>query len=122
VANITTDFNVVASFTSYNLEITKGDVGAIGRTPTNTTSCASKPRERVSPSWSWLSGLVGSEVRELASARSIYNFDFGLAPYVSYATFFNPQVGTNFFSQPFKPSPRPDTTRVSSGVSLIWSW
>jgi iron complex outermembrane recepter protein len=34
----------------------------------------------------------------------IYNFDFGLAPYVSYATSFNPQVGTNAFSQPFKPT------------------
>ncbi|MDE4915168.1 TonB-dependent siderophore receptor [Methylobacterium sp. 092160098-2] len=34
----------------------------------------------------------------------IYNFDFGLAPYVSYATSFNPQVGTNVFGQPFKPT------------------
>ncbi|MCJ2128250.1 TonB-dependent siderophore receptor [Methylobacterium sp. E-045] len=33
----------------------------------------------------------------------IYNFDHGLAPYLSYSTFFNPQVGTNFGGTPFKP-------------------
>ncbi|QEE38789.1 TonB-dependent siderophore receptor [Methylobacterium sp. WL2] len=33
----------------------------------------------------------------------VYDFDFGLAPYLSYATFFNPVIGTDFFSQPFKP-------------------
>ncbi|WP_210249561.1 TonB-dependent siderophore receptor [Methylobacterium oryzihabitans] len=33
----------------------------------------------------------------------IYNFDFGLAPYLSYATFFNPVIGVDFYSQPFKP-------------------
>lgn len=34
----------------------------------------------------------------------IYNFDFGLAPYLSYATSFNPQVGTDVNSRPFKPT------------------
>lgn len=33
----------------------------------------------------------------------IYNFDDGLAPYLSYSTFFNPQVGTNIAGAPFKP-------------------
>ena len=53
--------------------------------------------------------LASTQTRQSANAFTqryglIYNFDFGLAPYVSYATFFNPQVGTNFFSQPFKPT------------------
>lgn len=33
----------------------------------------------------------------------LYKSDLGLAPYVSYATFFNPVVGTNFYGEPFKP-------------------
>ncbi|WP_238297639.1 TonB-dependent siderophore receptor, partial [Methylobacterium soli] len=53
--------------------------------------------------------LASTVTRQTANAGTqryglIYNFDFGLAPYVSYASFFNPQVGTNFFSQPFKPT------------------
>ncbi|WP_298967165.1 TonB-dependent siderophore receptor [uncultured Methylobacterium sp.] len=53
--------------------------------------------------------LASTTTRQTANAFTsrvglIYNFDFGLAPYVSYASFFNPQVGTNFFSQPFKPT------------------
>ncbi len=53
--------------------------------------------------------LASTVTRQSANAGTqryglIYNFDFGLAPYVSYASFFNPQVGTNAFSQPFKPT------------------
>ncbi|MFK5597985.1 TonB-dependent siderophore receptor [Methylobacterium sp. HMF5984] len=53
--------------------------------------------------------LASTVTRQTANAGTqryglIYNFDFGLAPYVSYASFFNPQIGTNFFSQPFKPT------------------
>lgn len=33
----------------------------------------------------------------------IYNFDSGFAPYLSYSTFFNPQVGTNIAGTPYKP-------------------
>jgi iron complex outermembrane receptor protein len=35
---------------------------------------------------------------------AIYNFDFGLAPYASYSTSFNPTVGTDANSTPFEPS------------------
>jgi iron complex outermembrane receptor protein len=53
--------------------------------------------------------LADTVTRQSANAYTqryglIYNFDFGLAPYVSYATFFNPQVGTNAYSQPFRPT------------------
>jgi iron complex outermembrane receptor protein len=34
----------------------------------------------------------------------IYNFDFGLAPYASYSTSFDPQGGTNRAGEPFKPT------------------
>ncbi|GJD49597.1 Ferrichrome outer membrane transporter/phage receptor [Methylobacterium crusticola] len=33
----------------------------------------------------------------------IYNFDFGLAPYVTYATSFQPQIGTDVNGQSFRP-------------------
>ncbi|KAB1073857.1 TonB-dependent siderophore receptor [Methylobacterium planeticum] len=33
----------------------------------------------------------------------IYNFDFGLAPYVSYSTSFQPQIGTDVTGQGFRP-------------------
>lgn len=53
--------------------------------------------------------LASTQTRQSANAYTqryglIYNFDFGLAPYISYSTFFNPQVGTNAFSQPFRPT------------------
>jgi iron complex outermembrane receptor protein len=35
---------------------------------------------------------------------AIYNFDIGLAPYASYSTSFNPTVGTDAASAPFKPT------------------
>lgn len=36
-------------------------------------------------------------------AAAIYNFDFGLAPYVMYSTSFQPLIGTDINSQTFKP-------------------
>jgi iron complex outermembrane receptor protein len=35
---------------------------------------------------------------------AIYNFDFGLAPYASYSTSFNPTVGTDSSNTPFEPA------------------
>ena len=35
---------------------------------------------------------------------AIYNFDFGLAPYASYSTSFNPEVGTDASNTPFEPT------------------
>ncbi|MDN3273081.1 TonB-dependent siderophore receptor [Frankia sp. RB7] len=48
---------------------------------------------------------IGTSMGRADSAFSgraglIYNFDFGLAPYVSYATSFNPIIGTNFTLTP----------------------
>lgn len=37
-------------------------------------------------------------------AALIYNFDMGVAPYVSYSESFQPTAGTDFFGTPFKPT------------------
>ncbi|MBS0222733.1 MAG: TonB-dependent receptor [Proteobacteria bacterium] len=37
-------------------------------------------------------------------AGMVYQFDFGLAPYFSYSTSFQPTIGVNAQSQPFKPT------------------
>jgi iron complex outermembrane receptor protein len=55
------------------------------------------------------SKLSNKQTNQSANAATerfalIYNTDFGLAPYISYATSFNPQIGTNILGQPFKPT------------------
>jgi iron complex outermembrane recepter protein len=48
-------------------------------------------------------------------AAAIYNFDFGLAPYVMYATSFQPEIGTDINNRAFKP----DTgEQVEGGVKF----
>jgi iron complex outermembrane receptor protein len=55
------------------------------------------------------SRLTGTRIRQDDSAFTgqaglVYLFDFGLAPYVSYATSFEPQSGTNAAGEPFTPT------------------
>lgn len=45
----------------------------------------------------------------------IYNFDFGLAPYVSYSTSFQPLIGTGIDNRAFKPE---TGTQVEGGVKF----
>ncbi|MCJ2022861.1 TonB-dependent siderophore receptor [Methylobacterium sp. J-067] len=45
----------------------------------------------------------------------IYNFDYGLAPYVSYSTSFQPLIGTDINNQTFKPE---TGTQIEGGVKF----
>ncbi|WP_227000922.1 TonB-dependent siderophore receptor [Komagataeibacter diospyri] len=60
--------------------------GGVSTTTSSTTTTSPQPQS----AFTWRAGII-------------YNFDFGLTPYFSYATSFVPQMSTDYRGQPFAP-------------------
>ncbi|WP_179221917.1 TonB-dependent siderophore receptor [Inquilinus limosus] len=63
--------------------------------------------------YDWVTSSIDNHLNDTSTTSSdgaftgrialLYKSALGLAPYVSYSTFFNPVVGTNFYGRPFDP-------------------